>query len=135
MENRRIAKNLVVSIFFIAICVFKAQADTPDIQEYQFGGTFGSFSVVESAGDPNFNNPNGFPVVFITPANGAAWGFLLDGSEISKAYLTTLQNLKDRFISVRVDRNINNGYAGQYVPGLPSTRCGKIISILFSSVD
>jgi hypothetical protein len=135
MKNSRIGNNLVLSIFFVAICVFKAQADTPNIREFTFGAGQGGFSIVESAGDPNFNNPNAFPVVWISPAHGAQWGFLLDGSDLSIAYLSLLQNLKDRSITVMVDANLNNGYAGQYVPGLPSTQCGKIISIQFSSLD
>ena len=135
MKSSIFLKGLAVSAVVIAMCVFQSQADTPDMRTYTLGGAQGPLTVVIGPGDPAINNPNAFPVVYVEPAHFMDWGFLLDGSELSKSWLKTLQDAcaNNKELAFYIDYNLNNGYGGQYVPGVGSTPCRKICGItLFS---
>jgi len=133
MKISNYIKGFAVSTMLVAACALQSMAET-----YAIGGTNATYQFWSSNGSPT-NNPNEFPVVIVQSheSGAGAWGFLLDGSELSKAWLKKLDDswLNRKALYVEVDKTAGNGYCGNYIPGRGCSPCGKILSIQVSTVE
>jgi hypothetical protein len=131
MKNIKVNKGFIATAFIIALFVFKSMADTPQEGYYILGG--GAYNYMVSVGPGNYiNNPNMYATVMLKCViNGVwkNWGFLLDGSELSKAWLKMLQDAAatNKKLEIYVDDNTNNGY-GQHLTN-SSFIMGKLVYV------
>jgi hypothetical protein len=135
MKSSKFFKGFTLSAIVIALCAFQS---TAEIRSITLGNATGAdlplnFLSTTTGVSNDLNNPNLFSVYFAESAIGS-FGFLLDGSEWSKALMKRFEDAHatNSNITIYYDDNFANGFKVMNTLWAPNT-LAQVFKVVYVS--